>query len=330
MPFFSVIIPTYNKEHFLWRSISSVLEQTFDDFEIIVVNDGSTDNTLEILSNIADPRLRVITTSNKGVSSARNTAIENSNGKYLIFLDSDDSFLCDYLLKYNERLIECGFPDILIGGITAINNNGSIISISPQSNEVYDSLSFKRVFMETTLSNDGLFGYIAGKAVSRSIVTGNSITFDTSLKLAEDLDFWIQCYKRANCIAIFSYRGYQYYTSLPGSSVFADDVDYISQLYIWSRIYQYVQPVEEREVAFFDKKFTGYALSAFNELNDIRYRRVKQLLNEIRVHKAEAAYKLIHDGKPLPLLLSFGSAPLLFLYLKLRHYIHDKRNHSRF
>ena len=328
MPFFSVIIPTYNREQFLLRSVSSVLKQSFDSYEIIVVNDGSTDDSLELLSTISDPRLRVITTPNRGVSSARNTAIFNSRGEYLLFLDSDDSFLCDYLFKFNESLVEYSYPDILIGGIIAINNDGSSSAISPQMSIILDPLSFKRVFMDKTMNQDGLFGYIAGKAVSRRFISDYSIIFNTSLKLAEDLDFWIQCYTHANSIALFPYQGYQYFTSIPGSSVFADDVDYLSQLSIWSRIYRYIQPVDQLELDFFNKKFTGYALSTFNELKDLRYRRVKQLFDAVKAHRVETSYRLIHNGKPLALLLELGSVPLLFYYLKLRHWVHDKRNHS--
>lgn len=93
-PKVSVIIPTFNRKEVLPRAIESVLNQTFKDFELIVVNDGSTDDTEELLKNY---NVKVITTDNHGVSSARNIAIESAKGEWLAFLDSDDEWLEDKL-----------------------------------------------------------------------------------------------------------------------------------------------------------------------------------------------------------------------------------------
>jgi glycosyltransferase involved in cell wall biosynthesis len=90
MPKVSVIIPTYNYGHFLRESIQSVLDQTFGDFEVIVVDDGSTDDTKQMVSSIADPRIKYIYQENRGVSAARNTGISACCGDYVALLDSDD------------------------------------------------------------------------------------------------------------------------------------------------------------------------------------------------------------------------------------------------
>lgn len=90
MPIFSVIIPCYNVELYIQETIESVLNQTFEDFECIVVNDGSSDDTLSILQKVDDPRLRIIDQINGGVSQARNIAISSALGRYIAFLDGDD------------------------------------------------------------------------------------------------------------------------------------------------------------------------------------------------------------------------------------------------
>ena len=100
----SVIVPVYNVEDYLCECLDSLITQTLSDIEIICINDGSTDNSLEILTNYSkrDSRIKIITQENKGLSSARNRGFEFINGKYTYFIDSDDILKSDALEKlYN-------------------------------------------------------------------------------------------------------------------------------------------------------------------------------------------------------------------------------------
>jgi glycosyltransferase involved in cell wall biosynthesis len=101
MPKISVIIPVYNTEKYLSQCLDSVLAQTFDDFEVICVNDGSPDRCGEILADYAgkDKRIKVITQENQGVSAARNHALKNASGEYIVFLDADDLLAPCFLRK---------------------------------------------------------------------------------------------------------------------------------------------------------------------------------------------------------------------------------------
>lgn len=108
----SVIIPAYNQGHYLGEAIQSVLDQTYPDFEVIVVDDGSTDKTAQVACSFSDPRVRYIHQENRGLSAARNTGILRSSGEYLTFLDSDDLFVADKLetlLNAMQRDPELGF-----------------------------------------------------------------------------------------------------------------------------------------------------------------------------------------------------------------------------
>ena len=106
---FSVIIPLYNKEVSIASTIQSVLNQTYDDFELIVVNDGSTDKSREVIADIADSRIRIIDKENGGVSGARNRGIREANNEWITFLDGDDRWDANYLSLMNG-LIEV-YPD---------------------------------------------------------------------------------------------------------------------------------------------------------------------------------------------------------------------------
>jgi glycosyltransferase involved in cell wall biosynthesis len=97
MPVISIVIPAYNAERTILETIASVRQQTFTDFELIVINDGSTDNTLNLLKTIEDDRLKVFSYSNGGVSMARNRGICKSTGEFIAFLDADDLWADDKL-----------------------------------------------------------------------------------------------------------------------------------------------------------------------------------------------------------------------------------------
>ena len=106
----SIVIPLYNKEQSITSTLQTVLKQTFQDFEIIIVDDGSTDHSVEEVNKVVDPRIRLIQQPNAGVSSARNRGIEEAKGEYIAFLDADDEWKPEYLeTQYNltQQYLDC-------------------------------------------------------------------------------------------------------------------------------------------------------------------------------------------------------------------------------
>ena len=110
----TVIINTYNREKYIKKCIDSIINQTYKNLEILIINDGSTDNTVKICKNYKDKRIRIITTKNQGLSLSRNTGIDNAKGEYLYFVDSDDfievdtiEYLYSLCKKYKSDFSTC-------------------------------------------------------------------------------------------------------------------------------------------------------------------------------------------------------------------------------
>ena len=113
MPFFSIIVPTYNRANLIGLTLQSVLKQEFDDFELLVVDDGSRDNTAEVVRSFSDPRLRYYPKENAERGAARNYGFARSQGRYVIFLDSDDRFHSEHLATLHRKIEALSQPNFI-------------------------------------------------------------------------------------------------------------------------------------------------------------------------------------------------------------------------
>src|SRR5690554_4515625 len=104
MPYFSIIIPLYNKENYIHKTLISVLNQTFNAYEVIVINDGSTDDSVKIVKQINDQRIKIVHQKNLGVSVARNKGIELAKTNYICFLDADDFWQPNHLQSFYDAI----------------------------------------------------------------------------------------------------------------------------------------------------------------------------------------------------------------------------------
>jgi glycosyltransferase involved in cell wall biosynthesis len=129
MPFFSIIIPTYNRAPIISLSINAVLQQTFDDFEIIVVDDGSTDQTSDVVGSILNPKLSYVYQDNQGVCAARNTGARCAKGQYLAFLDSDDFVEMNWLEDFHKKIIQ-EKTSLVYCSIQKVEPNGNVTVIN--------------------------------------------------------------------------------------------------------------------------------------------------------------------------------------------------------
>lgn len=189
MPAVSVIIPTYNSAQFLGQAIQSVLDQSFKDFELLVVDDGSTDNTHQVVQSIVDARIRYLQQANAGVSGARNTGIAASHGAYIVFLDADD-LLRSQALQVMVRALEldsCG--QLVAGGYLEVDKeNRPLRVVRPwQRNQ---DLSFENWLTSCP--------FIIGAIMVRRECLDRVGGFDTSLERCEDWDLWLHL-ARSGC-----------------------------------------------------------------------------------------------------------------------------------
>lgn len=123
IPFFTVIVCTYNRARYLHRALGSILDQSCCDWEVIVVDDGSTDSTLDLLGRYRDQRFKVVRHKrNLGVGAARNTGIKHSTGQFVTFLDSDDEYLPNHLDNRKKVLKQMPSVQLLHGGVEVIGD----------------------------------------------------------------------------------------------------------------------------------------------------------------------------------------------------------------
>lgn len=123
----SVIIPLYNKEKYIAATITSVLHQSFVDFEVVVINDGSTDNSRQIVEDISDTRIRLIDKQNEGVSTTRNRGVQEAKGEYVMFLDADDVLLPNAFSEFERMVQESKGCDVLVASFMEKDESGNTV-----------------------------------------------------------------------------------------------------------------------------------------------------------------------------------------------------------
>lgn len=202
MEVISIIIPVYNGEKYIKKCIDSILKQTYSNFLLIVVDDGSKDHTREIIKEYEDNRIKFIHTKHFGVSNARNAGIDESSGKYITFVDADD--------EVSEDFLEC-----------LINNFGKSVDLAMCSyskmNKHYTN-NKNTIFINQKeaykyILNKNISGYVWNKLFLREIVIKNKIYFSTKLSMGEDILFVSEYLKYCKNIKVDFNKKYYYRTN---------------------------------------------------------------------------------------------------------------------
>jgi glycosyltransferase involved in cell wall biosynthesis len=189
----SIIIPVYNGAPFIAETVKSALGQTCFDCEIIVVNDGSSDNTLSVLTQFGDS-IKIINISNAGVSNARNVGIAAASGEYVAFLDADDLWQIDKIKKQLAVMKLNPSVGFCCCNFTVKDHRGGMIThferLSNNANLLFDEAMSSQTL--AVLIKENFVGTASNVMITRKVLEKTGL-FDTNLRQAEDYDLWLRC-----------------------------------------------------------------------------------------------------------------------------------------
>lgn len=219
MPIFSIIIPIYNKSIYIKKNIHQLLNQTFSNFELILINDGSNDESELLCNNFCqkDERIIVLHQDNLGTGLARNSGINLAKGEYICFVDIDDHVGVNWLQDI-YKIISNNNPEVLIYSYKEINPQLNIETIFQFQNKFYNSNESIKVDYISELSGTKFNnGYVWNKVYKRNFLINNNIMFP-DLKIQQDEVFNHLVYKNAETLITSSEVLYEYYVYDKGNT----------------------------------------------------------------------------------------------------------------
>ena len=204
--YISVIVPVYNAEKTLERCVSSILKQTWEDLELILIDDGSMDGSGKLCDMAAarDSRVIVRHQKNAGVSSARNYGLSKAKGTYVMFADSDD-WLEQGAIRHYAEIMQQHPCDLIIGGIRKCEKDGRISVLCPEKTGYYNTELWNKIGISSEL-----YGYLVGKLFKLDIIQKKQISFNENMASQEDLDFCLRYYRYCEQFYETKYIAYQY------------------------------------------------------------------------------------------------------------------------
>jgi len=330
MPRISIIIPIYNNiESYLKKCLESIIRQSYIDFELILVNDGSTDNSLQICQIFADKdnRIKIINKQNGGISSARNKGLEEALGEYICFVDHDDWVDDDFLEIFIKNIYDV---DLVITNIKDVFPN-KVISRDSFSRDILTSERFNPSDF-THNHNFVLTNLPWNKMYKKSIIEENHIRFDEDIRIGgEDLIFVLKyalCCKSIKFVNSYTYN----YNRQPGNSL---TLNYIKNYYYEAKKIKdaYFSVISEYTPVTCETKLYNYfrvaskAIFEEGKLNNNknfleRYQSIKSILNfpEVKDYRLNYKVKRNKDSRFFGIiqkLMKYNQPLLLTLFLTI-------------
>ena len=271
MPEFSIVVPIYNVEGYLKKCLDSILNQTFVDYEIILVNDGSTDQSLSIIKEYMSkyPDIKLINQENKGLSEARNAGLKEARGNYVLFVDSDDFIDKDLLLNLNDSIINN--PDLVRFQLRVVSDKTIDIN-----EEAFDSLNghdaFKKIIKYRFVENAWAYLY------SRKYLIDNGFLFKPNM-YHEDYGLIPLAIIKASIVNSISYIGYNYVQR--SNSIMSDSNYMKTRKKAFDVLSQYLDIVNKDSDPYYRSFLANSVILKLKDLNKEDY---KKYLSEIKKH----------------------------------------------
>lgn len=261
----SIILPVYNGEKSITRCINSVLSQTYKNIELIIVDDGSSDNTFDKVKFYLkkDDRVKYKYVNNSGVSHARNVGIDASSGKFLTFIDVDDFVSQDFIEKLVKGIKETGCNISMVNYIEITDN--SDIKDYKKYNNVVTIISSQEAIKNILLSVDNFRGFCWNKMFDRKVVKKNGLCFNEKLHYLEDMEFVIRYLKCVDNISVSEEILY-YYVKSPTSATSKLSLQTLT-------IFDSINLIK----AYLNKDFEKYANSLYFEMYVVLFNRALKI-----------------------------------------------------
>lgn len=298
----SVVIPAYNSGSTVKRAVESVYAQDYENIEVIVVNDGSADDTGKVLSELSEmhPGLIIITKENGGVSAARNDGIRAATGKWLMTLDADD-YIDPETLKWMEMRTVDGGCDLIMCGMKLVYDDHSEF-FRPEDEAIDDRSTFLDEFMPWLYDNHLLTTH-SNKLYDLDIIKNNDIYYDPDLQINEDIDFVFRYLKHAGSIGMIKGAYLNYVQHGVGESLVSTFQRYgvTSSLKILRDFNSLCENTEfsgktlndmEHRLLVHILSFVGIMYYRSSMTDEEKLSAVKELLED------ESFHKLIHEVRP--------------------------------
>lgn len=285
----SVIIPVYNIESYVRKCLESISKQSYKNMEILIINDGSTDDTGVICDEFVkkDERFRVIHKNNSGVSDSRNQGIKGAKGKYLVFVDGDDYVAEDYIstlvrvIKCNTAEVGCADYYVESADIIEVHSDKTETVVTMNSNEAINLLSYESFYQ----------GYLWNKIFERKVIIDNDLYFEPEIKIWEDMLFCLKYFAHIESVS-YIHKPIYYYVQREGSAM--NDPSIWNQYTHWKALecmWKEVQPFEGAFKEYIRNFYANDLASALGKRKVCDKESIRRSIKKIRSLHGKLSFK---------------------------------------
>lgn len=254
-PLFSIIVPVYNVQSYLGICIESILKQSYSDFELLLIDDGSSDNSGKICDEYAqeDTRIKIVHRKNGGVSAARNEGLTIAQGKWIVFVDSDD--------WVDEELLQSYIPyiddfDIVFQGFITENSTANISQCHKIEDRKFGNMQIADAVLY--LERVQMIGWMCNKAYKRELIENNNIRFNENISIGEDHIFTLEYCQFVSSLACFC--GTYYHYRILKNSLIRCYIPYQLLSFKTTLLYEHRLAIAEK---FYSKELEQYAEESY-------------------------------------------------------------------